>query len=129
VTAEIIDMRGYDPLRHNITGLGFLHQNRAWLDRDGVEHELAAMPTSYLRNVLAFLRRHAASLELHDAMCVLSGPFAPRGEMAQEDVGAMFDERALTPDAWLETTELVTRLRELLVERAAAGPPADTEPL
>lgn len=124
---EIIDVRGYDPVRHNLFGLDVLYQADRWIDAEGTEHQLETMMASHRRNLLAWLRRRAAGLEFRDALLTYAGPFAPRGVAACDAVEMAMAERCEDPAGWLESTPLVTRLRELVeadtqaeAERAAA---------
>lgn len=111
---EVIDVRGYDPVSHNLFGFDVLHQDREWIDRDGIRWRLEDMTVSHRRNLLGWLRRRAAALEFRDALLLLGGPFAPRGDMASMACDDFLDERADHPGAWLETLPLVKRLAELV---------------
>jgi len=114
------DLRNYD-VRDNAFGLDVLHQDKVWINRDGETVLLAEMELSYRANLLRFLRRRAVGLEWRDALAMLGSPLgAPRGEAACDAVDNMLDERVEDPAAWLESTALVTWLRESL--RLSDGP-------
>lgn len=109
---RLVDLRGYDPVHHNLMGIDVLAQDQRWKTKDGSVIELTAMTVSHRRNLLAFLRRNAAKLEFRDGMIALTGPMAPRGEMAAEDLGDYLADR--DPDEWLNSTPLVQRLAQLV---------------
>lgn len=113
---EIIDVRGYDPLRHNLFGLDTLHQDERWLDKAGTEHRLDDMPPSYRRHLLAFLRRRAFGLAFRDSIAALSSPLAPRGDMACDAMDHALDWQMAHPAEWLENTPLVKRLASLVAQ-------------
>jgi hypothetical protein len=121
---EIWDMREYDPMTDHAIGLDWLHQDKEWITRDGRRLTLEEMAPEHRANLLAYLRRRAPNLEFLDTLAMLSSPLgAPRGQHAQDDVERLLDEQHLDPGAWLESTRLVTRLRELVEadRRAAIG--------
>lgn len=111
---EIISVQGYDPVDHNLFGLDILYQDVWWKDATGRRVRLVDMTKRHRRNLLAFLRRNAASIELADGIISLTGPFAPRGDMASDAADHALDQRGEDPVGWLETTPFVVKLRELV---------------
>lgn len=109
---SIISTSGYDPVRHNLMGVDILQQSERWKDKQGNVWLLAEMTPRHRRNLLAFLRRNASGIAFRDALIAITGPFAPRGEMASEDFGDYLEER--DPDEWLNSTPLVARLAEMV---------------
>lgn len=113
---QIVDMRGYDPLKHNLFGLDYLHQNKEWIDRSGKRWKLEDMESSHRSNLLAFLRQRALSLAFKDTMLEEISPLAPGGDMALDAMYEAQDWRLQNPKEWLEQTPLVKRLVELVAE-------------
>jgi hypothetical protein len=113
---EIIDVRGYDPVQHNLFGVDVLHQDERWKDGEGNVWLLDEMKPSHRANLLRFLRRRAQSLAFNDSLIMLTGPMAPGGDGAMDAAEAYADEMWDDPAGWLEGTKLVTRLRDLVSE-------------
>lgn len=118
--ARVVNLKGYDPLRHNLFGVDVLHQDKEWIDADGHRWRIEDMESSHRRNLLRFLRRRAGHLASKDAMIMSCGPMAPCGDMATMACEDATDWMMDHPRAWLETTALVTRLRSIVEAEDAA---------
>lgn len=101
----------------NHLDLRVFDQDTWWVDRHGVGHRLVEMTTEYRVNVLMHLSENACyfhggamlrlALQISGDDLLGRQPFIP-----PHAIGATH----LTPEAWLEATPLVTRLRALLDE-------------
>lgn len=111
---EIWDISQYNPLTDNMFGYDILHQDEYWIVRSGEVVRLADMSPSHRGNLLRFLRKRARGIEFHDMLFLFGGPFAPRGEMAQEFLEREMELRAEDPLKWLNETKLVKRLAQLV---------------
>jgi hypothetical protein len=90
-----------------------LHQAEAWT-KDGRAVRLEDLTPEHRRNLLAWLRRRAEGLKFSAdlALCSVGGP---NGDAACDAFEDACDRQFAEPaSVWLEGTDLVTRLRELV---------------
>lgn len=94
-----------------------LDQEEIWVDRAGVEHEIAEMEPRYCANVVRFLLRQAEAIAHADSMAILSVRMPDFDTIAYDDVmsGIGVDEAAKAdPVRWLQDKPLLRALRARL---------------
>lgn len=82
-------------------------QDRVWVDRYGVEHDIDSMDKGYRKRALAFLVRHHGPKIRNGLIWEYMTCLRPSGSMAQDAFGQEFDMMLdSTPEQAVEMTAL-----------------------
>lgn len=100
----------------------FLQQDRIWVDKEKVEHQVAEMGPRHCANVVRFLDRQAQQLAAQSALELACIPLPDSDTQAFLSVTADLDREVeqmfRDPAGWLRSTPLMTVLKNRAAEVA-----------
>jgi len=103
--------------------IDLIDQSEKWVDAKGRTHQIADMPTAYIRRVVDFLTARAGEIEfaygVKDALA-MDASNAP--EDVVNDMLRQQQERALNPIGWLRATPLMQRFKTELDKTQEGAP-------